>query len=56
MMETAPGLTTTPGFTRDRDLDPIDGVHYGRYVLPAEGLPAALARLASWPNETDCAR
>lgn len=49
MMATALRLYTTLGFTRDRDLDPIDGVAYGRYVLPATRLQAALDRLASWP-------
>ena len=51
------GLHTTPlmasalrmysaiGFQRDRDLDPIRGVPYGRYVLRAEGIAAALALL-----------
>ncbi len=42
-------LYTTLGFTRDRDLDPIDGVAYGRYVLPAELVPAVLDRLLNWP-------
>lgn len=50
MMETALRLYTTLGFTRDRDLDPIDGVAYGRYVLPANGLLPALNRLANWPG------
>lgn len=49
MMATALRLYTTLGFTRDLDLDPIDGVSYGRYVLPAERLPAALDQLANWP-------
>lgn len=40
-------LYTTLGFKRDRDLDPIDGVVYGRHVLPADRLPAALERLAN---------
>ena len=35
------------GFVRDRDLDPIRGVPYGRYMLPADDIPAALARLES---------
>jgi ribosomal protein S18 acetylase RimI-like enzyme len=30
------------GFVRDRDLPPIRGVPYGRYVLPAAGITAAL--------------
>jgi ribosomal protein S18 acetylase RimI-like enzyme len=49
MMETALRLYTTLGFTRDRELDPIDGVAYGRYVLPAGQLEAALRRLSHWP-------
>ena len=56
MMARALRLYTTLGFTRDRDLDPIDGVPYGRYVLPANRLRAALDQLASWPNGRDCAR
>ena len=51
MMASALRLYTTLGFTRDRDLDPIDGVSYGRYVLPAERLQAALDRLSAWPAE-----
>lgn len=35
------------GFTRDRALDPIHGVPYARYVLPAENLQAALGKLAA---------
>jgi ribosomal protein S18 acetylase RimI-like enzyme len=49
MMATALRLYTTLGFTRDRDLDPIDGVAYGRYVLPAGRFQAVLDQLASWP-------
>lgn len=45
IMATALRLYTTLGFERDRDLDPIDGVAYGRYVLAAEGLQAALDHL-----------
>jgi GNAT superfamily N-acetyltransferase len=33
------------GFTRDRDLPPMRGVAYGRYVLPAARIEAALALL-----------
>lgn len=33
------------GFVRDRELDPIRGVPYGRYVLPAQDIPEALALL-----------
>jgi len=49
MMASALRLYTTLGFTRDRDLDPIDGVSYGRYALPARQLQAALDQLANWP-------
>lgn len=49
MIATALRLYTTLGFTRERDLDPIDGVAYGRYVLPAGRIQAALDQLASWP-------
>lgn len=49
MMATALRLYTTLGFTRDRDLDPIDGVSYGRYVLPGQRFQAALDQLANWP-------
>ena len=34
------------GFMRDRDLAPIRGVPYGRYVLTAPAIPAALDMLA----------
>ncbi|MGI4717095.1 MAG: GNAT family N-acetyltransferase [Janthinobacterium lividum] len=51
MMASALRLYTTLGFTRDRDLDPIDGVSYGRYVLPAERLQAALDCLSAWPPQ-----
>jgi GNAT superfamily N-acetyltransferase len=33
------------GFVRDRDLAPIRGVPYGRYVLPAAEIPSALELL-----------
>lgn len=45
VMASALRLYTAIGFTRDRDLAPIRGVAYGRYVLPAEGVDAALAML-----------
>ena len=35
------------GFVRDRDLAPIRGVPYGRYVIPADSIPAALALLGA---------
>lgn len=47
IMATALRLYAGIGFARDRDLAPIDGVSYGRYVLPADGLPAALERLST---------
>jgi ribosomal protein S18 acetylase RimI-like enzyme len=47
MMATALRLYATLGFERDRDLDPIDGVSYGRYVLRADRLQAALTQLAN---------
>ena len=46
IMASALRLYTSLGFIRDRDLDPIRGVPYGRYVLPASRLPAALELLA----------
>jgi hypothetical protein len=45
-MGSALRLYASLGFTHDRELDPIRGVLYGRYVLPAGGLQAALDRLA----------
>ena len=46
VMVSALRLYTAIGFRRDRDLAPIRGVAYGRYVLPAEGINEALALLA----------
>jgi len=46
LMASALRLYTAIGFTRDRDLAPIRGVDYGRYVLPAQGIACALAMLA----------
>jgi ribosomal protein S18 acetylase RimI-like enzyme len=46
IMASALRLYTSLGFTRDRELAPIRGVPYGRYVLPAAGLQAALDKLA----------
>jgi hypothetical protein len=34
------------GFVRDQDLAPIRGVPYGRYVLRAAEIPAAIGILA----------
>jgi ribosomal protein S18 acetylase RimI-like enzyme len=45
IMASALRMYTSLGFTRDRELDPIRGVPYGRYVLPAPSLQAALDRL-----------
>lgn len=45
-MATALRLYLHLGFTRDRELDPIHGVPYARYVLPAEDVQAALDKLA----------
>lgn len=47
VMASALRMYTAIGFTRDRDLAPIRGVPYGRYVLLAEGIAAALAMLAA---------
>jgi ribosomal protein S18 acetylase RimI-like enzyme len=47
IMATALRLYTRLGFVRDRELDPIHGVPYARYVLPAERVPAALELLSS---------
>lgn len=46
IMATALRLYLHLGFTRDRELDPIHGVPYARYVLPAEDVQAALDKLA----------
>jgi ribosomal protein S18 acetylase RimI-like enzyme len=45
LMVSALRLYTAIGFRRDRDLAPIRGVAYGRYVLPAPEIGAALAML-----------
>jgi hypothetical protein len=45
VMASALRLYTAIGFKRDSDLPPIRGVPYGRYVLPAECIDAALAML-----------
>lgn len=37
------------GFERDRELPPIRGVPYGRYVLPAAGVAPALRQLDDQP-------
>ena len=45
VMVAALRLYTAIGFIRDRELAPIRGVPYGRYVLAAERIAAALALL-----------
>ncbi|MET0983091.1 MAG: GNAT family N-acetyltransferase [Telluria sp.] len=47
LMASALRLYTGIGFRRDSDLPPIKGVPYGRYVLPAEDINAALEILAA---------
>ena len=47
LMASALRLYTAIGFRRDSDLPPIRGVPYARYVLPAEDIDAAIARLAA---------
>ena len=47
VMASALRLYTAIGFERDRDLAPIRSVPYGRYVLPALGIAAALATLGT---------
>ena len=47
VMASALRLYTKIGFRRDCDLPPIRGVAYGRYVLGAEDIDAAIARLGS---------
>ncbi|MFC5459102.1 GNAT family N-acetyltransferase [Massilia niabensis] len=45
IMASALRLYTAIGFRRDADLPPIRGVPYGRYVLPANRVDAAIAGL-----------
>jgi GNAT superfamily N-acetyltransferase len=45
IMASALRLYGALGFQRDSDLPPIKGVPYGRYVLPAAGIDAALELL-----------
>jgi ribosomal protein S18 acetylase RimI-like enzyme len=47
IMATALRLYESIGFVREHDLPSIRGVPYARYVLNADGIAAALARLAS---------
>jgi len=44
-MATALRMYETIGFVRDRDIPPIQGMAYGRYMLPATGLAQAIAML-----------
>ena len=46
IMGAALRLYLAAGFVRERDLAPIRGVPYGRYVLPAARFGTAVARLA----------
>jgi ribosomal protein S18 acetylase RimI-like enzyme len=45
VMASALRMYEAVGFVRDSDLPPIRGVPYGRYVLPAADIPAAMRRL-----------
>lgn len=45
IMASALRMYAAIGFVRDRDLAPIRGVPYGRYVLPAMDIEAALLQL-----------
>ena len=45
VMATALRMYETIGFVRDRDIPPIQGMAYGRYMLPAAGIGQALAML-----------
>jgi ribosomal protein S18 acetylase RimI-like enzyme len=45
IMASALRLYTELGFTRDRELEPIRGVAYGRYVLRADRVQSALGQL-----------
>ena len=47
IMATALRLYESIGFVREHDLPPIRGVPYARYVLRADGIAAALARLSA---------
>ncbi|WP_020654933.1 GNAT family N-acetyltransferase [Massilia niastensis] len=53
IMASALRLYGALGFERDRDLPPIRGVPYGRYVLPAARIPAALELLADQSGPSD---
>lgn len=49
VMASALRMYEAAGFVRDRDLDPIRGVPYGRYVLAAADIPEASRLLGSQP-------
>jgi ribosomal protein S18 acetylase RimI-like enzyme len=53
IMASALRLYGALGFERDRDLPPIRGVPYGRYMLPAAGIAAALGLHADHRGPTD---
>lgn len=50
VMATALRMYQAIGFVRDRDIAPIQGMAYGRYMLPAAGIAQALAALEA-PRE-----
>lgn len=45
LMASALRMYEGAGFVRDSDLPPMRGVPYGRYVLEAQDIPAAIMRL-----------
>jgi ribosomal protein S18 acetylase RimI-like enzyme len=47
IMASALRMYESIGFVRDRDLPPIRGVQYGRYLLPSEQIASALDRLVA---------
>jgi GNAT superfamily N-acetyltransferase len=49
LMATALRMYEAIGFVRDRDIAPIRGVAYGRYVLPAAAIDRALGMLGVPP-------
>ena len=49
-MATALRMYETIGFVRDRDIPPIHGMAYGRYMLPAADIAQALDMLEALPS------
>jgi ribosomal protein S18 acetylase RimI-like enzyme len=47
LMASALRMYEAIGFVRDRELAPIRGVPYGRYVLPSAAIEAAIGRLGA---------